>query len=149
MDSDDQSAVDLLQPRGEAPLELWQPGQEVCADSLRQFAKPLPVGRDVASISYAVQRRRRLLPAADAGATWCECPARRSPHRRLPVGQLPAFLSNRPPHLCDHQPGPSERLARSQGHLRCLGHASVGITVDTYSHVLPAADRETADTLAR
>ena len=30
-----------------------------------------------------------------------------------------------------------------------LGHASVGITLDTYSHVLPAKDRETADTLAR
>jgi integrase len=29
-----------------------------------------------------------------------------------------------------------------------LGHASVGITVDTYAHVLPTADRETADTLA-
>lgn len=30
-----------------------------------------------------------------------------------------------------------------------LGHASVGITLDTYSHVLPAADEETAHTLAR
>lgn len=30
-----------------------------------------------------------------------------------------------------------------------LGHASIGVTLDTYSHVLPAADRETADTLAR
>lgn len=30
-----------------------------------------------------------------------------------------------------------------------LGHASVGITLDRYSHVLPARDRETADTLAR
>lgn len=29
-----------------------------------------------------------------------------------------------------------------------LGHASVGITLDTYSHVLPAADEETAHTLA-
>ncbi|MGI8874302.1 MAG: site-specific integrase [Egibacteraceae bacterium] len=30
-----------------------------------------------------------------------------------------------------------------------LGHASVGITLDTYSHVLPGADQETAHTLAR
>jgi integrase len=30
-----------------------------------------------------------------------------------------------------------------------LGHASVGITIDTYAHVLPSQDRETADTLAR
>lgn len=30
-----------------------------------------------------------------------------------------------------------------------LGHASVGITLDTYSHVLPAADKQTAHTLAR
>lgn len=30
-----------------------------------------------------------------------------------------------------------------------LGHASVAITMDTYSHVLPAADDETAHTLAR
>jgi integrase len=30
-----------------------------------------------------------------------------------------------------------------------LGHASVGITLDTYAHVLPAADEETAATLAR
>lgn len=30
-----------------------------------------------------------------------------------------------------------------------LGHASIGITLDTYSHVLPAADQETANTLAR
>jgi integrase len=30
-----------------------------------------------------------------------------------------------------------------------LGHASMGVTLDTYSHVLPVADRETADTLAR
>ena len=30
-----------------------------------------------------------------------------------------------------------------------LGHASVGITLDTYSHVLPAADKHQADTLAR
>lgn len=30
-----------------------------------------------------------------------------------------------------------------------LGHASVGITLDTYAHVLPAADQEQADTLAR
>lgn len=30
-----------------------------------------------------------------------------------------------------------------------LGHASVGITLDTYSHVLPAADEQTAHTLAR
>lgn len=29
-----------------------------------------------------------------------------------------------------------------------LGHASIGITLDTYSHVLPAADAETANTLA-
>ena len=30
-----------------------------------------------------------------------------------------------------------------------LGHASVGITLDTYSHVLPVADQATANTLAR
>jgi integrase len=30
-----------------------------------------------------------------------------------------------------------------------LGHASIGVALDTYSHVLPSADRETADTLAR
>lgn len=30
-----------------------------------------------------------------------------------------------------------------------LGHASVGITIDTYSHVLPAADEQVAHTLAR
>lgn len=30
-----------------------------------------------------------------------------------------------------------------------LGHASVGITLDTYSHVLPSADENTAHTLAR
>lgn len=30
-----------------------------------------------------------------------------------------------------------------------LGHASVGITLDTYSHVLSAADETTAHTLAR
>ncbi|MDP8928148.1 MAG: tyrosine-type recombinase/integrase, partial [Actinomycetota bacterium] len=30
-----------------------------------------------------------------------------------------------------------------------LGHASVAITIDTYSHVLPAADEEAAHTLAR
>lgn len=30
-----------------------------------------------------------------------------------------------------------------------LGHASVGITLDTYSHVLPAADERAATTLAR
>jgi integrase len=30
-----------------------------------------------------------------------------------------------------------------------LGHASVGITLDTYAHVLPAADKAQADTLAR
>lgn len=30
-----------------------------------------------------------------------------------------------------------------------LGHASVGITLDTYSHVLPAADEDPAATLAR
>lgn len=30
-----------------------------------------------------------------------------------------------------------------------LGHASVGITLDTYSHVLPAADKAQAETLAR
>lgn len=30
-----------------------------------------------------------------------------------------------------------------------LGHASVGFTIDTYTHVLPAADAETAYTLAR
>jgi integrase len=30
-----------------------------------------------------------------------------------------------------------------------LGHSSVAITLDTYSHVLPAADKTTADTLAR
>lgn len=30
-----------------------------------------------------------------------------------------------------------------------LGHASVGITIDTYSHVLPAADVATAHTLAK
>jgi integrase len=30
-----------------------------------------------------------------------------------------------------------------------LGHASVGITLDLYSHVLPAADTETAHTLAK
>jgi integrase len=30
-----------------------------------------------------------------------------------------------------------------------LGHATVGFTLDTYSHVLPVADRDTADTLAR
>jgi integrase len=30
-----------------------------------------------------------------------------------------------------------------------LGHASIGITLDTYSHVLPVADEETAHTLAR
>lgn len=29
-----------------------------------------------------------------------------------------------------------------------LGHASVGFTLDTYSHVLPAADEQTANTLA-
>jgi integrase len=30
-----------------------------------------------------------------------------------------------------------------------LGHASVGFTIDTYAHVLPAADADTANTLAR
>jgi integrase len=30
-----------------------------------------------------------------------------------------------------------------------LGHASVGFTIDTYAHVLPTADSETAFTLAR
>lgn len=30
-----------------------------------------------------------------------------------------------------------------------LGHASIGITLDTYAHALPAHDRETANTLAR
>ncbi len=30
-----------------------------------------------------------------------------------------------------------------------LGHASIGITLDTYSHVLPAADARTATSLAR
>jgi integrase len=30
-----------------------------------------------------------------------------------------------------------------------LGHASVGFTLDAYAHVLPAADKETANTLAR
>jgi integrase len=30
-----------------------------------------------------------------------------------------------------------------------LGHASVGFTIDTYAHVLPAADEQTAHTLAR
>jgi integrase len=30
-----------------------------------------------------------------------------------------------------------------------LGHASVGITLDTYAHVLPAADERAANTLAR
>ncbi len=30
-----------------------------------------------------------------------------------------------------------------------LGHASIGVTLDTYSHVLPVADQQTADTLAR
>lgn len=30
-----------------------------------------------------------------------------------------------------------------------LGHASIGITLDTYAHVLPVADQEAADTLAR
>ena len=29
-----------------------------------------------------------------------------------------------------------------------LGHANVAITIDTYSHVLPAADEATAHTLA-
>jgi integrase len=29
-----------------------------------------------------------------------------------------------------------------------LGHANVGITLDTYSHVLPAADEKVAHTLA-
>jgi integrase len=29
-----------------------------------------------------------------------------------------------------------------------LGHASVAITLDTYSHVLPAADEAIANTLA-
>lgn len=30
-----------------------------------------------------------------------------------------------------------------------LGHANVAITIDTYSHVLPAADGATAHTLAK
>lgn len=30
-----------------------------------------------------------------------------------------------------------------------LGHANVAITIDTYSHVLPAADAATAHTLAK
>ena len=30
-----------------------------------------------------------------------------------------------------------------------LGHATIGITLDTYSHVLPAADEQAACTLAR
>jgi integrase len=30
-----------------------------------------------------------------------------------------------------------------------LGHASVGITLDTYAHVLPAANEETAAILVR
>jgi integrase len=30
-----------------------------------------------------------------------------------------------------------------------LGHANVAITIDIYSHVLPAADAETAHTLAK
>lgn len=30
-----------------------------------------------------------------------------------------------------------------------LGHANVGITLDTYAHVLPVADEQTAHTLAR
>jgi len=31
---------------------------------------------------------------------------------------------------------------------QCLGHANVAITLDTYSHVLPAADEQAAHTLA-
>ena len=30
-----------------------------------------------------------------------------------------------------------------------LGHANVAITIDTYSHVLPAVDAKTAHTLAK
>ena len=30
-----------------------------------------------------------------------------------------------------------------------IGHSSVGFTIDTYAHVLPSADEETAYTLAR
>jgi integrase len=30
-----------------------------------------------------------------------------------------------------------------------LGHASIGFTLDAYAHVLPAADEQTANTLAR
>jgi integrase len=30
-----------------------------------------------------------------------------------------------------------------------LGHASIGITLDTYSHVLPSADEQVAHSLAR
>jgi hypothetical protein len=30
-----------------------------------------------------------------------------------------------------------------------IGHSSVGFTIDAYSHVLPAADEATANTLAR
>jgi len=46
-------------------------------------------------------------------------------------------------------------LAQASGWLevqvisRRLGHASVGFTPDAYAHVLPAADEETANTLAR
>ena len=31
---------------------------------------------------------------------------------------------------------------------RRLGHSSLSITADTYSHVLPAADQEAADQIA-
>ena len=30
-----------------------------------------------------------------------------------------------------------------------LGHATIAVTMDIYSHVLPALDRESADTVAR
>jgi integrase len=30
-----------------------------------------------------------------------------------------------------------------------LGHTNIAITLDTYSHVLPAADEQAANTLAR
>ena len=43
-----------------------------------------------------------------------------------------------------------DRVARGQGDLaEWLGHANVGITLDTYSHVLPAADEIVAHTLAK
>ncbi|MGH8901976.1 MAG: hypothetical protein ACRDYA_09910 [Egibacteraceae bacterium] len=57
--------------------------------------------------------------------------------------------ARRAPHLCDRQFRERAWLARVKVISQRLGHASIGITLDTYSHVLPAADANVAHTLAQ